>query len=141
MSIINKKARFNYILLERYEAGIALTGGEAKTIRSGRGDLSNAYAKFVNGELYLVNANIPTQSEKLNPTRSRKLLMHRSELISLASKVKAKKLTLVPVKLYNTRRLVKLEIALGKSKRKFEKKESIKKKDIQREIERELSAK
>jgi len=139
MKLINKKARFHYNLLERIEAGISLNGGEAKAVRLGHVDLSNSFAKILQGEIYLVNANIPIEGKKdYSPTRSRKLLLHKSEIISIQSKIKAKKLTLVPTKLYTKRRLVKVEIALAKTKREFEKKEAIKRKDIKREIAREL---
>jgi len=138
MILKNKKAHFNYILSDRFEAGISLTGKEVKTLRQGRGDLGNAYVRFLNGELYLVNAVIPVEGDKGNPTRSRKLLMHKKELVSIRSRIEAKKLTLVPTKLYNRGPLIKLEVALAKSKRKFEKKESIKKKDLELELKREL---
>ena len=139
MKLINKKARFHYNLLERIEAGISLNGGEAKAVRLGHVNLSNSFAKILQGEIYLVNANIPIEGKKdYSPTRSRKLLLHKSEIISIQSKIKAKKLTLVPTKLYTKRRLVKVEIALAKTKREFEKKEAIKRKDIKREIAREL---
>jgi len=89
---------------------------------------------------YITGANIPVAgaSGKYDSLRTRKLLLHRSEILSLATKMKQQKLALVPVKLYNHKRLVKLELALGKSKRKFEKKESIKKHDLERELEREF---
>jgi SsrA-binding protein len=140
MEITNKKAGFNYILEpERIEAGISLTGAEAKSLRSGRGDLSNSYAKIIEGEVYLVNANIPCpELSHRDPIRSRKLLLHRGEIISLITRLRAKKLTLVPLKLYTKGHLVKLKLALGHSKRKFEKREDIKKKDIKRELEQEL---
>ena len=142
MRIINKKAKFNYNLSERFEVGIVLTGAEVKALKTGRADLSNSYAKIVGGEAYLVNANIPAQGvQNYDATRSRKLLLHKNELISLGTKMKQKQLTLVPIRVYTKGRLVKAEIALAKSKRKFEKKESIKKKDIEREIDRELRGK
>jgi SsrA-binding protein len=139
MVIINRKARFNYQIFDRFEAGVSLLGREAKAIRDKRGDLSNSYAKIISGEVFLLNTNIPADAAGgYNPTRTRKLLLHKSEIVSLQSKIKAKKLTLVPIKMYTKGRLVKVEIALAKSKRKFEKKESIKKRDIEREIEKEL---
>lgn len=142
MQILNKKAHFNYSLLEKIEAGIVLSGSEAKTIRLRGGDLSNSYAKIINNEAYLINFNIPIAGKKdYDSTRSRKLLLHKNEIISLTTKMKSQGLILVPVKLYNSRRLYKVELALAKSKRKFEKKESIKKKDIEREIETELANK
>ncbi|OGM14937.1 SsrA-binding protein [Candidatus Woesebacteria bacterium RIFCSPLOWO2_01_FULL_39_23] len=142
MTIINKKARFNYNLFERIEAGISLLGREAKSIREKRGDLSNAYAKIIDHEAFLINANIPSDAGgEYNSTRTRKLLLHKSEIISILTKIKAKKLTLVPTKMYTKGRLVKVELALAKAKRQFEKKALIKKKDIERDIERELRVK
>ena len=139
MRIINKKAKFNYSLFETYEAGVSLLGGEVKSLRNRGCDLSEAYVKIINNEPFLVNANIPVPGKKdYNSTRSRKLLLNKNEIITLQVKMKAKKLTLVPIKMYNKGPLIKIEIALAKSKRKFEKKELIKKKDLEREIAEEL---
>lgn len=139
MRIINKKARFNYKLFERYETGVSLLGAEVKAIRRGNVDLSQSYAKIVDNELFLVNANIPVAGKKdYKPTRTRKMLLHKKEIVSIKSKIKAKKLTLVPAKLYTKGRLIKAEVALAKAKRKFEKKELLKRRDIEREVEREL---
>ncbi len=139
MKITNKKAQFDYILYDRYEAGISLLGGEVKSLKRNSVNLSQAFAKVIGNEIYLVNANIPIEGKKdYTPTRSRKLLLHKNEIVSIITKIKAKKLTLVPVKMYNKGLKIKLELALAKSKRKFEKKEAIKKKDIERELEREL---
>jgi len=138
-SILNKKAKFNYQLLDKYETGIALVGAEVKAVRFGSVDLSQSYAKIIDNEMYLINANIPVEGKKdYSPTRTRKLLLHKDQIISIKSKMKAKKLTLVPTKVYTKGRLIKAEVALAKAKRKFEKKEAIKRKDIEREIEREL---
>jgi SsrA-binding protein len=142
MITANKKSHFNYKLFDRFEAGVSLLGGEVKTVRRGAADLTNSYVKVVGNEIYLVNTNIPIEGKKnYNPTRMRKLLLHKSEITSIKSKTKAQNLTLVPTKLYNKGPLIKLEIALAKSKRKFEKKEDIKRKDIDRDIERELKEK
>ncbi|MCH7641494.1 SsrA-binding protein SmpB [Patescibacteria group bacterium] len=139
MKITNKRARFNYKLFDKYEAGLVLNGAEVKAIRRGSADLSQSYAKIIDDEVYLINANIPVEGKKdYSPTRTRKLLLHKDQIISIKSKVKAKKLTLVPTKLYTKGRLIKAELALAKAKRKFEKKEAIKRKDIERDIEREL---
>lgn len=139
MRIFNKKAKFNYTLEgDKFEAGISLTGGEAKSVREKHADISNAEIKILSGEVYLINANIPTLGAKLDPTRSRKLLLHRNEVISIATKVKQRKLTILPISLYNKGRLIKLELALGKPKKKFEKREEIKRRDINREIEKEF---
>ena len=140
LSLRNKRAGFNYSLeKERVETGVVLSGGEAKAVRTGHLDLSQSHAKVVNGEIFLINANIPIQgATKYDSTRMRKLLLHKREIISISTKMKQQKLTLVPVKMYTKGHLVKCELALGKPKRKFEKKDSIKRKDIQREIERDL---
>ncbi len=147
MSLINKKARFEYELTgEGVEAGLSLKGAEAKSLRENRGDLSQAFAKIMGNEIYLVNANIPASGlENYDSTRTRKLLLHRKEILALGTKMKQKKLQIVPIRLYNATwpggrkgRLIKLYLELGKPKRRFEKKESIKRKDIQRDIETEL---
>lgn len=139
MRVTNRRARYNYRLFDKYEAGVSLTGVEVKAIRDGRANISSAYAKIINSEIYLVNANIQAKGVKdYNPLRTRKLLLNKAEIISIQTKIKQKKLTLVPTKLYTRGRLIKIEIALAKTKRKFEKKEAIKKKDIEREIAKEL---
>lgn len=143
MRIFNKRARFEYELTpEKVEAGVSLLGAEAKSLREGRGDLSQSFARVIGSEVYLVNANIPaTGIQNYNTTRSRKLLLHKREILSLLTKAKQQKLQFVPTVLYNKGRLIKLELALGKPKRKFEKKEAIKRKDIQRDIEQEFRGK
>ena len=143
MRIFNKRAKYEYELTpEKVEAGVSLKGIEAKSLRENRGDISLAHVKIIGGEAYLVNANIPAVgAEKYDSTRTRKLLLHKKELLSLETKMKQGKLQLVPIVLYNKRRLIKLQLALGKPKRKFEKKESIKKADIERDIEREFRSK
>ena len=139
MRILNRKAKFNYFLYERLEAGISLLGGEAKAVRGGKVDLSQSYVKLIDNQAFLVNANIPIEGKKdYESTRSRKLLLHKDQIVSLKTKIKTKRLTVVPVRMYNKGRLLKVEIALAKSKRKFEKKEAIKRKDIEREIEEEF---
>lgn len=135
MQLINKKAHFNYQLLDRIEAGISLSGSEAKTLRLRGGNLSNSYAKIINNEVYLINFNIPIEGKKdFDSTRSRKLLLHKNEIISLSSKIKSQGLILIPVKMYNKRRIYKIELALAKAKKKYEKRLTIKKKDIEREL-------
>jgi SsrA-binding protein len=135
MQIINKKAHFNFKLQERFEAGISLSGSEAKTLRIRGGDLSNSYAKIINGEVFLINFNIPIENKKnFDPLRTRKLLLHKSEILAITTKIKSQNLTIIPVKMYNKHRLYKIELALAKAKRKFEKRQGIKKKDIEREI-------
>ena len=143
MKVLNKKARFEYELTgEGVEAGISLLGAEAKSVREGRVDISQAVVRILQDEAYLINANIPaTGVVNYNSTRGRKLLLHRGEILSLITKMKQKKLQIVPIRVYNKGRLIKLYLELGKSKRKFEKKENIKRHDINREIEREFKGK
>ncbi len=131
----NKKAYLNYNLLEKMEAGVVLTGEEVKTLKERGGDLNGAYVKIINNEAFLVNANIFTSE---NSTRTRKLLLHKKEIFSLLSKIKSKKLTLIPLKLYNKGRRIKLEFALAKPKKGFEKKEVIKRQEEKRQAEIEL---
>lgn len=140
MKVFNKRARFDYKLEEdRFDSGLVLSGGEAKALRMGHADLSQSVARVLNGEVWLINANIPVVGAKdYNSTRSRKLLLHKAEILSIATKMKQRKLTLVPVLMYTKGRLIKLKLALGKPKRKFEKRQVIKAKDIERDIEREL---
>jgi len=136
MKIANKRSNYEFKLEpERFEAGISLSGGEAKAVRTGHADINQSVAKAVNGEIFLINANIPiVGAQNYTSTRSRKLLLHKDEIVSLVTKMKQFKLTLVPINLYNKGRLIKVQLALGKPKRKFEKKEMIKRKDIEREV-------
>lgn len=139
MRIFNKVAKRNYYLFNRFEAGVILTGGEAKAALNGHLDLSRSFARVIDGQLCLVNAVIPLGAVKdYDPAATRKLLLHKHELVSVIGKMKQKKLTLVPVSMYNKGRLVKVELALAKTKRLFERKEILKKKDIEKDLEREL---
>jgi SsrA-binding protein len=124
MRIFNKRARFDYQLLEKLEAGLALKGGDIKALKEGKVNLKGAYAKIINGEAYLLTSTLPT----------RKLLLHKNELEEIIAKTKAKRLTIVPVKLYTKGRLVKVELALAKAKRKHEKRQALKEKDLKREL-------
>jgi SsrA-binding protein len=99
--------------------------------RAGQINISQAFAKPVGSEIYLINANIPVAT---NPTQSRKLLLHKKEILSILAKIKAKRLTLVPVSVYTKHNLVKVKLGLGKAKRQFEKRELIKKRDLEREM-------
>lgn len=142
MKILNRKASFDAQLLDRFEAGIKLLGAEVKAIRQGHVDLAGSFVKLVGGEAYLVNAKIfPYEYARPNayePNRTRKLLLHKKELLSLKSKMDGAKLTIVPVSLYTSHGLFKLELALAKPKKRFDKKESIKRRDIDRDIETTL---
>lgn len=139
MRIFNRRATFNNELFDRYEAGIELTGLEAKALRKGDADLSHSYAKIIGNQLFLINAGISVYgSQKTDPRRSRRLLLHRKEIDNIEVKIKQKKLTLVPISLYNKGRLFKVELALARTKRSYQKKETIKRRDIERDIERAL---
>jgi len=145
MKVFNKKAFFNYQLFERIEAGISLEGHEAKSVFLGRISLEGAYVQIKNGQIYLINAVIPQYEYArvfvYDPKRSRRLLLHKKEILSLETKMRQKNLILVPVSCYNKGRRIKIELALAKSKRKFEKKVAIKKRELDREAERELNLK
>lgn len=138
MQIQNRKAAFKYSLGDRIEAGVVLSGLEVKSVKENRVDISNAYVKIIGGEAFLVNANFPLHMQA--PTRSRKLLLHRHELLYLHTKMNQEKLTLVPTKLYTKGRFIKLQMALAKSKRTFEKKETIRRRDLDLEAQRELKS-
>ena len=136
----NRKAFHNYFILESFEAGIALTGTEIKSIREGRISLNEAYIRPESGELYLTGAHIaryePGSYMSHEPTRERKLLMHRKEINLLVSRVQERGLTLVPIKVYLKEGKAKLEVALAKGKKLYDKRETLKQKDSKREIER-----
>lgn len=142
MEVINKKASFNFLLKDRLEAGLVLSGAEAQSIRLGKIDLSNSYVKIIKGEAYLVNANIPI-ANLINyvPTRTRKLLLHKSQITSLQSKISAQGLAIIPIKVYNKGHLIKLQIALAKGKKKFEKRKLLRLQDQNREAEKDLKIK
>lgn len=134
----NKKARFDFAIEESYEAGIALLGTEVKSIRNGKINLSDSYADFRSGELFLINCNISqypfSHHENHEPLRSRKLLMKKREMKRLSGKVIERGFTLVPLKVYLKRGYIKVEIGLAKGKRAFDKRETIKKRDQERDI-------
>ncbi len=139
----NKKAFFNYELLETFEAGISLLGSEVKSIREGRISLKESYAEVKNGEVFLLSCHISPYeaANRFNhePGRERKLLLHHREIKRLTGKIKEKGLTLVPTKvLINAKGKVKVEIALAKGKRAYQKKEVIKERDREREMRAEL---
>ena len=139
----NKKAYFNYHILEKFEAGISLIGQEVKSIKSGRINLAGSYVVLKDSEVFLIGANIPPYQPKnappdYNPERLRKLLLKKSEIKYLIGKVKQKGLTLVPLKVYAKRGKIKLEFGVVKGKKKVDKRESIKRREAEREMEREL---
>jgi SsrA-binding protein len=136
----NRKAFHNYHVGDSVEAGVELTGSEIKSVRIGRVNLGDAYVRPENGELWLLNAHIARYdaSSYLNhePTRPRKLLLHRKEINTLSGKVAEKGLTLVPVRLYIKGHLAKVEIALAKGKKLYDKRESISRRELDRELDR-----
>jgi SsrA-binding protein len=142
MKVINKKAHFDYFIQETLEAGIQLTGPEVKSVKSGRIQLEGSYVRFLHHEPFLVGAHIPpyilAKNDKYDPRRSRKLLLHKKQMIALNTKIDQMRLTLVPVSCYTTRGFVKLEIGLGKHKQEFDKRETIKRRDIERDTDRAL---
>jgi SsrA-binding protein len=141
MKILNKRASFDYQLEEHFEAGINLTGAEVKAVKLGHADLTGSHVRVTGSEAYLINAQIfPYQfarPDNYDERRTRKLLLHRKQILSLKAKMDGQNLTVVPVSMYTTRNLIKLELALAKGKKQYEKKESKKKKDLDRELERE----
>jgi SsrA-binding protein len=136
----NRKAFHNYNIGDSIEAGIALTGSEIKSVRIGRVSLGDAYVKPERGELWLLNAHIARYEASSylshEPTRPRKLLLHRKEIDSLTSKVSEKGLTLVPTKLYIKDSIAKVEVALAKGKKLYDKRESISRRELERELAR-----
>jgi SsrA-binding protein len=139
----NKKAYYNYEIVESFEAGISLVGSEVKSIREGRISLKESYAEIKASEIFLVNCHVsPYAAANIfnhDPLRERKLLLHRREIKRLTGKVVEKGLTLIPTKvLINDRGKVKIEISLAKGKRAYQKKEAIKERDRQRELRAEL---
>ena len=139
----NRKARHDYAILETYEAGIVLTGTEVKSLRQGRASLTDAFASIEDGEVFLRNLHIPeyTQGTWTNhaPRRTRKLLLHRQEIAKLIGKTKESGLTLVPLQLYFSDGKVKVELALARGKRSYDKRQDLAKRDAQREIARTSS--
>ena len=139
----NKRAYFDYEILETYEAGIELRGFEVKAIKSGRINLAGSYAVIRDNQLWLLNADVPPYQPLNTPSdynskRTRRLLVRKAELKGLIGRIQEKGLTLVPTKIYTKHGRIKIEIGLAKSKKKADKREAIKKRDIEREIGRNL---
>ncbi len=140
--ILNKKAGFNYFLGDKLEAGIILTGSEVKSIRAGSASLEGTYVRLSGGEAFLVNLYIAPYKygydPSADPRRERKLLLNKQEIENLTGKMSSKSLTIVPTKVYTTHNLVKVEIALATPKKKADKRESLKKKTLDRETQEVL---
>lgn len=141
----NRKARHDYFLLDTYEAGLVLQGSEIKSIRAGQISLKEAYVRVDGEQAWLVNAHIapydPASRENHDPTRDKKLLLHKKEIDKLWNEVRQKGTTIIPLRVYLSRGRAKLEIAVAKGKRHYDKRQSIKERDAQREIDRALSRK
>jgi SsrA-binding protein len=141
----NKKAYFKYKILEKFEAGIVLIGPEVKSIKSGRINLVGSFVVLKDNEAYLIGCHIPPYQPKnmpadYNPERSRKLLLKKTEIKHLIGKSKQKGLTLVPLRVYTRKGRIKIEFATVKGKKKVDKREIIKKREVEREMQRELKS-
>lgn len=141
----NRKAVRDFVLEDRFEAGISLLGSEIKAVRAGQVSLSEAHVGIESGEAWLVNAHIaayePASQRNHEPRRPRKLLLHRRELDKIGAKVKQRGYTLIPVQMYLTHGLAKVEIALAKGKRQYDKRREIAEREAQREMQRALRRK
>lgn len=137
MKITNKRAYYDYQLLDRLQAGINLLGAEVKAVRDGHADLTGSHVRIVGNEAYLLNAKIfpykYARPEEYDERRTRKLLLHKKEILVLKSKTEGASLTIVPISMYTLGNLIKLEVALAKGKKEYDKRRSIKKRDLERE--------
>ena len=143
---LNKRATFDYQILETFEAGLVLKGHEVKSIKNGHISLQGSYIVIKNNEAFLINTTIsPYQPKNIpkdyDPTRTRKLLLHQKEIKYLTGKSQERGLTLVPIKVYDKKGKIKLEFGIGRGKRKVDKRELIKKREVEKEIERKLKEK
>ncbi len=140
----NRKAHFEYEILEKFEAGIALRGPEVKSLRAGKASLSDAFAVVRRGEVFLVNAHINPYShanrENVEAKRERKLLLHRVEIARLAGRVLERGFTLIPLRIYFKNGYAKVEIALARGKRRYDKRQAIRKREEERGLRRVLRA-
>jgi SsrA-binding protein len=140
---VNKRARFDYAIEETLEAGLVLQGTEVKSLREGRVDLKDAYADLHDGEMFLLHAHIKPyeQANRFNhdPERPRKLLLHKREIHRLIGKTQEKGLTLIPTRMYFTHGKAKVELGLAKGKKQYDKREDLKRRSAQRDIERALA--
>jgi len=143
--IENRKARHDYFIEETYEVGISLKGTEVKSLRAGKANLKDSYGQVENGEMYLFNMHISPYEQgnrfNVDPVRTRKLLLHKAEINRLYGKVKQQGLTLVPLKVYFKRGLVKVELALAKGKKLYDKRDAMAERDARRDVDRELRGK
>lgn len=142
IEIQNKKAKFDYEILDAYEAGIVLTGTEIKSIRDGKAQLKDSYAVIRNGEIFLLNMHISHYEQgnifNHNETRTRKLLLHKKEILKLRDKIEVEGLTFVPIKLYFKGNKAKILIGVARGKKTYDKRETIKKRDIDRDLKKQF---
>jgi SsrA-binding protein len=141
---VNRRARHDYFIDETFEAGMVLTGSEVKSLRDGRANLKDSYARIAKGEAFLVNAHIspyPAANQfNHEPTRTRKLLLHKREIRRLTGRVSERGLTLIPLRLYFKNGRVKAELGLARGKKLYDKRETMRKRAVQREVERSLKS-
>jgi SsrA-binding protein len=140
--VSNRRARHDYEILERFETGIVLSGAEVKSLRGGHGSLAEAFARVRDGEVWLEGMHVPPYPQaadkaRYQPTRPRKLLLHRKEIERLVGKAAERGLALVPMRVYFAHGLAKVELGLGRGKRQFEKRQAIAEREHRREMERE----
>ncbi|MGB8519766.1 MAG: SsrA-binding protein SmpB [Candidatus Tumulicola sp.] len=142
VSIDNRRARYEYEVLESLEAGLVLTGTEIKSIRAGGVSLSEAYARFRDGEAWLLGMHVPAYRQgsfsNVDPNRPRKLLLHREQIVRLQSRVGEKGLTIVPLRMYFTRGIAKVQLGLARGKKLWDKRAVVAKRDVEREIARRV---
>jgi SsrA-binding protein len=141
---VNRQARHNYFIDETYEAGLVLVGSEVKSLRDGKANLKDSYARIQKGEAFLLNVHVSPYpgANRFNhdPTRARKLLLHRQQIERLSGKTKERGLTLIPLKLYFKNRRAKVQLGLARGKKLYDKRETLRRKLAQREVERSLKA-
>ena len=142
MEILNRKAKYNYFIEDEYECGIELFGNEVKSIREGTCNIKDSYAVIRKGEVYLINMFVKTYEKTgafiKDETRTRKLLLHKKEILKLRDKIEKEGYTLIPLKIYFNKNKVKVLLGVCKGKKNYDKRESLKEKDIQRRINKEL---
>lgn len=145
MKITNRRVYHDFTVLETFDAGMELTGAEVKSVKGGRMTLEGSFVKIVGSEVYLVNSQIYpypfARPDNYDQKRTRKLLLHKKEILHLAGKIASDRLTLVPLECYNAHGFLKLKIGLAKGKREYEKREKLKRRDIDRDVQRELRGK
>ncbi len=141
---VNRKARHDYFIEETYEAGLVLLGSEVKSLREGKANLKDSYARILKGEAFLLNAHVSPYpgANRFNhePTRTRKLLLHRREIQRLTGKVNERGLTLIPLRLYFKEGKAKVELGLARGKKLYDKRETLRRKVARREVERSLKS-